>query len=160
MKSININGTEYVQKKELDELKESINKKYIRKSELKKIKSKILEINDLIEVEDVKSKKTATKKDIKSVGGRPTDDTVFTPSESLKKQDFRLVGVTKDGHFVKTTGHTTPFTVQDVRVLKQYLTNKTTYGQMRKFAKILGITPKDCRLVAYNITKGTFDKFI
>lgn len=159
MKSININGIEYVQKKELDELKASINKKYVRRSELNKIKSNVVELNHLVGIKETELK-PATKKDIRKNNGRPKDDKVFKPSDSLIKQKFKIVGVTKDGYFVKETGHRTSFNVKNVQVLKQYLTNKTTYGQMRKFAKILGISPKDCRLMAYHIKQGTFDEFI
>ncbi len=160
MKSININGIEYVQKKELDDFKKSINKKYIRKDELNKIKSSVLTLNHLVGINDTELKTPASKKEIKKQHGRPTDDTVFTPSKSLMKQDLKIIGVTKDGYFLKSTGHATSFKIKDVKVLKQYLTKQTTFGDLRKFAQILNITPVDCRLIAYNIQKGTFDKFL
>ena len=110
MKTININGIEYVQKKELDKLK---NQKTFTKKDLETMKQSILETIDEFDT---------TKKTYK---GRRDGTQVFKPSPSILP--ITINGITEDGRFMLKRGRTSKYTLKQVKFLKKQISKKTTY---------------------------------
>lgn len=143
MKTININGIEYVQKKELDKLK---NQKTFTKKDLETMKQSILETIDEFDT---------TKKTYK---GRRDGTQVFKPSPSILP--ITINGITEDGRFMLKRGRTSKYTLKQVKFLKKQISKKTTYGDIRKFSTVLGLRNDMVRKLIYNINEGVFDDYI
>ena len=143
MKTININGIEYVQKKELDKLK---NQKTFTKKDLETMKQSILETIDEFDT---------TKKTYK---GRRDGTQVFKPSPSILP--ITIKGITEDGRFMLKRGRTSKYTLKQVKFLKKQISKKTAFGEIRKFSAVLGLRNDMVRKLIYNINEGVFDDYI
>lgn len=172
MKKININGVDYIRKEELDKLRSEMNKNYIKRSELNKIKSSIIDLGRLVGIAPIcneegmlkipkqKVEEKPKRKDYrKTFTPRSKDNRLFTPAPS-SRIDLDIKGTDENGHFIKKNGYKTAFTVKDVRFLREKVNPRTTFADIRQYARLLQMRPEDARVIVYNIRNGVFEKYI
>lgn len=145
MKTININGIDYVKKEELDNLKKEMNQKSLTKQDLGKIKESVLKAFDEF------NKEPAPYKGRNYAG-------VFKPSSTASH--LITVNGVENGRFLLKKGYKSKYTVKQIRFLKQHINKNTTYEDVRNFSKVLGLRREMVRHLIYNINEGTFDDYI
>lgn len=149
MKTININGTEYIKTDEIKKnyiRKDEIEKNYLKKDELKKIRNKVDELSKIVTEDRPRGKRKASNE-------------IFKPSK-VTQRIINIKQVLPNGNIITSQGHISKYTLNDVKYLSKKLNNKTTYGDIRKYANKMEISYEMCRVLAYNIREGTFDEYL
>lgn len=150
MKTVNINGIEYVQKKELDNLKKRVSKKSFTKEDLDEIKAKVMKTFD--DFEDASTS-------MPQRGRGKNSNVVFKPSPTSQTL-IDVHGVNDKGKFILKRGNTSKYTIRDVKFLKSHINKRTTHEDVRNLSKVLGLRREMVRKLIYNINEGTFDDYI
>lgn len=172
---------EYIKKEDIDESyikREDLRTSYVSKEEVKEFKAAMREgIANLMKLTGVKSPTFEAPKVVieekpelpkrklnrhKPFGGsvtpRSRDNRVFTPSNTSSRI-LNITGV-KDGYFVRESGRKTKFSVDDVRFLRNNVNNRTTFKDVRMYARRLKLSPEMTRTIIYNIQNHTFDRYL
>lgn len=159
---------QYVSKEDLDEFKAKMRKSLLDLTTLMGVESPQVEQPSIIEVKkpETKPETPAPKRVLKrtkpfggTVTPRSRDNRIFVPSKS-SSVDLDIVGVDEDGHFKKSNGWKTTFTIDEVKFLKDHVNKRTTFKDIRIYAKHIGLSTEMTRQVVYNLNNHVFDRFI
>lgn len=153
--------TAYVSKDEVQEFKNVIRDGITNLMTLTGAKSPRFEAPKVV----IEEKPKLSKKNLnrhKPFGGsvtpRSRDNRVFTPSNTSSRI-LNITGV-EDGYFVSESGRKTKFSVDDVRFLRNNVNNRTTFKDVRMYAKRLKLPTEMTRVIIYNIQNHTFDRYL
>ena len=157
---------QYVSKEDLDEFKAKMRKSLLDLTTLMGVESPQVEKPAIIEVKKPEPETPVPKRALKrtkpfggSVTPRSRDNRVFVPSKS-SSVDLDIVGIDEDGYFKKSNGWKTTFTVDEVKFLKDHVNKRTTFKDIRIYAKHIGLSTEMTRQVVYNLNNHVFDRFI